>query len=343
MAKRTERQESPLPARSRYRCRQVRVYNDSGEDIPGHSFAEITDLHTDNSIKVDKPSANSIPPHLLVIIGKASIKDGAVGTGFMASADGLWVNYNSTAPSKGDSFGCVSSQWYGEKDKTGFIAVGSDTDNGITRCTAHSAGGGGAAGTPTTYVQKEGDGAAGSSGDWMDAGTLLELRLRAGTGPAAGASDPSGLEMAEEEDRLGIIREKSLGNIAAIQDTTGSIGSTNATAYSDHHHPFNGAGFAGDGIDWGTDFSVDLHATPGLEFDGAKLRVKAGGGIEVGAGGVAVDFDGDTPPNIALTAALGGSGEVADGQHGHKICLAGETDFLTSGNANEGKVHAAWK
>ena len=65
---------------------------------------------------------------------------------------------------------------------------------------------------------------------------------------------------------------------------------------------------SGDGVSGGGDLSanrtlaVDLHATPGLEISGAKLKVKADTGITVGAGGVAPDFG-------------TGAGKVTEGTH----------------------------
>jgi len=108
-------------------------------------------------------------------------------------------------------------------------------------------------GTPAVHVQKEGDGAVGTSSDFVPADTIIELRRRVGAGPGTAVPHPSGLEQTEEEDRLGVIWETEYTEMAAIQDNVGSQGSRRAILCSDHHHALN----PGVGLRWnGTDLEV---------------------------------------------------------------------------------------
>ena len=108
-------------------------------------------------------------------------------------------------------------------------------------------------GTPATHVQAEGSGAAGSTGEYMDAGTILELRRRVGAGPGTAVPHPSGIESSEEAGRHGVIWETEYTKMSAIQDNVGSQGSRRAILCSDHHHALS----PGVGLRWnGTDLEV---------------------------------------------------------------------------------------
>jgi len=112
-------------------------------------------------------------------------------------------------------------------------------------------------GTPTTYVQKEGDGATGSASTYMRSDALFELRLRAGSGPAAGTEAESGLEQQHEDDKLGVIWEKDDGYILDVSGLVASVGDRGTVARGNHRHAFDGTAFAGTNITWdGTKFNA---------------------------------------------------------------------------------------
>jgi len=208
-------------------------------------------------------------------------------------------------------------------------------------------------GTPTTYIQKEGDGNPGSGAPYMRADALFELRLRAGSGPASGTEDESGLEMAEEEDKLGVLWEKDSGYILDVNGTTASVGDRGTVARGNHRHAFDGSAFAGTGISWsGGQFNVSVPTPPSKytsipeavdydtvgaagssddyspgdhkhPFDGSNL---AGAGLNWYSGGGVGQFRNDyspatnPPPNIAASSSLGiQAAKFAREDHTHGI------------------------
>ena len=128
----------------RYRDRQVKCANISGEEIPAFSFAEITDVISGIS-QIDKPSADSIEAARLVVTGPSKIPD-TDDTGDPAKAMAtpaihgpLSVLYSGDLPVNGDDFGTEIDEWTGLKDKTGFKVCG----GGEGRATVNPFSGGG--------------------------------------------------------------------------------------------------------------------------------------------------------------------------------------------------------
>lgn len=109
--------------RPEYRARAIAADNASGAAIPPRSFVKIQ--ISGGTVQMVKPDADDIPAAQLAVTGPAEIP--ATATGAMVTpADGgkIWVDYSGDTPSAGDDFGCVSGQWYGTTDQTGFKACG---------------------------------------------------------------------------------------------------------------------------------------------------------------------------------------------------------------------------
>lgn len=107
-----------------FAARAVPAHNDSGEEIPPHSYAKLDGTYTDTVPNAIKPDADSIAAALLLVTGAVAVPIGAPFAAVPAVAGMLEVEANSTAPGNGDDFGTVSGEWYGEKDKTGFKCNG---------------------------------------------------------------------------------------------------------------------------------------------------------------------------------------------------------------------------
>jgi hypothetical protein len=211
-------------------------------------------------------------------------------------------------------------------------------------------------GTPTTIVQKEGDGAAGSAATWMPSDALLELQLRVGAGPGAAGANESGLEQANEEDKLGVVWESDSGYIASIVASgSENVGDRGTVARGNHAH------------------ALLLAAGGQLEFSGGELQLKAGTNgdilyynsgwqnLAIGANGKVLkvttglpswETEAGGPSPYTSTpefigdqndGSAGSSANYSRGDHIHPSTITGETSWQTNGHANEAKIYAVWK
>jgi len=100
--------------------------NTTAETIPNAAFAEVDAMAgtaQDPIAQVKKPTADSIDaPQLLV--ATRSVATGKYDVFTKTTSGAVHIYTSGTVPTTGDSFGSVSGQWYGEKDKTGFKALG---------------------------------------------------------------------------------------------------------------------------------------------------------------------------------------------------------------------------
>jgi hypothetical protein len=112
----------------------LRCYNDSGEDIPANSVAEITDVATDDGTlyyKVVKPTADSLAQIVIIPDGISKNSYGiCIAPTEENSESGVVVV---DAPAIGEQVGTVADSWFVSGDKKGFLFLGSDDDIGFIR------------------------------------------------------------------------------------------------------------------------------------------------------------------------------------------------------------------
>lgn len=122
---------------------RVRIFNESGEAIPGRSFVKIKgggeNAKGQKYLTVEKPDGNNVSRYLITDL--SSIADNSEGTAFNPFSGG-WVKYSS-APTPVAEVGPSDDSFECDPAGEGFSCFQVDATNGLAYVRANGGGGGG--------------------------------------------------------------------------------------------------------------------------------------------------------------------------------------------------------